>query len=657
MKNPLRLTALAALLSLLPLQLSATPYASGVTNDAGTVRFILNEDADNVTVTLNDGAITNDLGALSQGAHSFNLDGASNFQIRVSKASANGFVRPSGANSTFNTLVTPRGTVRQTSSDANPLLSFNLPRGLTVNRNPKSPYFGRIYVANSTAGTVTSNATARVVGDGIYVLNADQSDALGTGDAAQDGGLAGEFSAGGAASPYRLTIGEDDNLYISDWSDPNGTLFVTDPNLSAGSGTNVLPGLKGANVPVGTDRVHGSIHQAHVEGSLADQNLTVYTLDEDLQENRTTSSLTQLNSLWRYDIGGTLPEPYNGDPGSITMPTRLFTPNEALREGINYAAPVTSLERSASGYFYIIVNRQNNGGNSGLIVRDPSGGAVWNSSAATRDATGLTTSDYCFDAYDVSITIDQKYVVSLRRNSQAFVIPLTNNVPDLARRLVLLSFPTSTATTGRAVRFDAAGNLYIVSTHLQMLRVFSPGGTTLAVTGNNAEGTDGTFRLVTAPVFRMHPENKFVDIGHTLSLVSYVEGMGEVSYQWQLNGTNIDGATSMIYSKENFEEADAGEYTLIASNELGEATSSIGTVAVTPPPVIDALTISNPDEVVITWSSISGRTYRVEFNPDLAPFGWYHIGDVVAAGVTSSITNNPMGADKSFYRVTLLPLP
>jgi hypothetical protein len=644
---------LAALLSFLPAALQATPYASGVTNDAGTIRFILNEDAHDVQVTFDGGTGTNELGALTKGSHSFSLGAATNFQIRVSKASANGFVHKGTANSTFNTLVSPRGVLLQISSDADPLLSFSLPRGLTVNRNPRSPYFGRIYVANSSAGTVTSNATARVLGDGIYVLNADQSDALGMGDTPLDGGLAGEFAAGGTASPYRLTIGQDDNLYISDWSDANGTLFVTDPNVGAGSGANVLPGLKGAAVPVGLDRVHGSINQSVVEGSLAEGNLTVYTIDEDLQDDRTTATLTQLNSLWRYDIGSALPPVYSGDPSSITMPTRLFTPGG--RAGINFVAQTMDMERGPSGHFYITDNRQNNGSTSGLIVRDPTGGAVWNSSSTTLAMTGLNTSDYCFEAYGVSVSADQKYVVSLRRNSQCFVIPLTNNVPDLYGRLVVLTFPSAATTTGRAVRFDAAGNLYVVSTHLQMLRIFSPGGTTLAVTGDDATGTNGTFRLVTAPVFRVQPNSQYVDVGNSFTLVSYVEGMGEVSYQWQFNGTDIDGETSITYSKSNFQLEDAGNYTLVASNELGVATSSTAVLAVTPAPVILSLDLLTANEVVTTWSSVTGRTYRVEFNLDLDPLGWQTIADVLATNVTTSVTNDPFGADQQFYRVVLLP--
>ena len=622
----------AVLLPCFTSTLQATPYASAVTNDSGTIRFILNEDAGSVVVLLDSGTVTNDLGALTKGAQSFSLAGATNFQIRVSKTSGNGFTHPTGASSTLNSLSYPRGTILQTSSDADSLLSFNLPRGMTVNRNPKSPYFGRVYVANSSAGTVTSNATARVVGDGIYTLNADLTDALGMGDTPLDGGLASDFSAGGTACPYRLTIGQDDNLYISDWSDANGTLFVTDPNVSAGSGQNVLPGLKGGAVPVGLDRVHGSINQSVVEGSLADGNLTVYTIDEDLQSDRATTVKSELNGLWRYDIGGSLPPVYNNDPNSITMPAKLWSPSG--RAGIGYVAQTMDMERGTSGHFYINDNRQNNGSSAGLIVLDPNGNLLWNSSSRTRDMTGVTTVDYCYYGYAVSTSVDQKYVVVARYDSRCILVPMIDNIPYLEGRLVLLTF--SSGNMARAVRFDAAGNIYMTTTSLQMMRVFSPGGTTLAVTGGDTTGTNGTFRLVTAPVFRQSPATQFVDVGRSFQLVSFVEGMGEVAYQWQLHGTNLPGATSCVYTNTDFSEADAGPYTLVASNELGVATSAIGTVSVTPPPVLQTPALVGPDQLALTWSSVSGRTYRVLSNPDISISNWQEGPDVVATASTTS---------------------
>jgi hypothetical protein len=70
------------------------------------------------------------------------------------------------------------------------------------------------------------------------------------------------------------------------------------------------------------------------------------------------------------------------------------------------------------------------------------------------------------------------------------VVPLINGIPELGSRLQFHGMGT-TAAQGRDVAFDAAGNIYAISQGAQLLRVFSPGGTTTATTGS-----DGTFSVV-----------------------------------------------------------------------------------------------------------------------------------------------------------------
>src|SRR5438093_2261193 len=120
----------------------ANPYASGVRNANGNVSFTLNEGADDVMVVFDGGASTQDLGARDKGTHSFTLGAASSFEIVVTKRAPSVW-----------TLI---------SSDTNRLMQFNSGRGVAVNMHADSPYFGRIYVANSAAGTTTSG---RPVGD------------------------------------------------------------------------------------------------------------------------------------------------------------------------------------------------------------------------------------------------------------------------------------------------------------------------------------------------------------------------------------------------------------------------------------------------------------------------------------------------------------
>src|SRR5882724_49422 len=98
MKNPMNcLTKMKKLVPLLTavgfltleMRLQATPYASGITNNAGTVSYILNESADSVKVVFDGDGIgnTNDLGAMTKGVHSFSLGSHTSWQIEVKKSS------------------------------------------------------------------------------------------------------------------------------------------------------------------------------------------------------------------------------------------------------------------------------------------------------------------------------------------------------------------------------------------------------------------------------------------------------------------------------------------------------------------------------------------------------------------------------------------
>jgi hypothetical protein len=64
----LRGLVLALALTALSSQVApAHPYASGITNVGGTIKFILNEAADDVSVYFPQNNTTNDLGALAKG--------------------------------------------------------------------------------------------------------------------------------------------------------------------------------------------------------------------------------------------------------------------------------------------------------------------------------------------------------------------------------------------------------------------------------------------------------------------------------------------------------------------------------------------------------------------------------------------------------------
>ena len=454
---------------------TATPYASSLTNDNGTVSFRLNESADNVKVVWNGGLNSVDLGALPAGLHVNNAGVVGIFQVVAVKVSPTGYAIPVGPN---------RGGTNVISTDGS-LVRFPQPRGVAVNTDPTSPYFGRVYVANGAAGAITNTAFAgtRTAGDGIYMLNPDMSDALGLGDTASSGGL--DFATGGAVTPYRISLGIDGNLYVADWSDSTGSLYVTDPNVSTGSGANVLGGPTGSPFPVTATRIHGSIAASIVEGSLGAGNLTAYVIDEDLQPDPTLGTANARNSIWRHDIGSAL-------PGPQVLPTRIGT----TTPWIVTVSQTMDLSRGPNGNFYVNNYRSAGTDRGGLYVVDANGALLWDSLSASRTLLNDAAAPDLLRATGggaVSPSGDYVAVINIETNGIT-VVPLVGGIPDLARRLVFNGMQTG-SPQGRDLAFDIAGNLYAVSQGAQLLRAFSPGGSTTTTTGS-----DGTFSLTRPPV-------------------------------------------------------------------------------------------------------------------------------------------------------------
>ncbi|MGB4256179.1 MAG: hypothetical protein WBL15_00590, partial [Phycisphaerae bacterium] len=120
-------------LACLPAAAMAIGYASGVTQTGNNVSFVLNQDSTNVEVVFDGGASSLPLGALTKGAHSFDMTGHTSYQIKV------------------RTVTTPGWTMISTDDAATS--AFYVPLGVSVNRNAGSPNFGSIYVSNAVSGT------------------------------------------------------------------------------------------------------------------------------------------------------------------------------------------------------------------------------------------------------------------------------------------------------------------------------------------------------------------------------------------------------------------------------------------------------------------------------------------------------------------------
>lgn len=166
------------------------------------------------------------------------------------------------------------------------LPAYACPRGVAVNNNPYSPFFGNVYVTEA-AGSV-------VEGSGLYAYDA----LLNGGDQLYTKGWSKS-----PASPMRVTIGQDDDMiYITDWSDDTTNIHIVNP-ADLTQETLVFGGVRdtasnnGVYMTATGKPIHGSMPSCYVTGK--DETRVLYTFDEDIQMR----GIKNPKSLLRYDIG------------------------------------------------------------------------------------------------------------------------------------------------------------------------------------------------------------------------------------------------------------------------------------------------------------------------------------------------------------------
>jgi hypothetical protein len=489
----------------------AVPYASGISNVAGTVSFYLNENSDNVKVIFDGGGTgnTNDLGALTKGKQSFALGSHSSWEIHVSKSATPGWTK--------------------TSADTNVWAQFYSPSGVAVNKNPTNlALFGRIYVAEAASGKTAAGRTT--VGDGIFILNPDQSDALGRGDTASVGSInfdPGSSTTSAGRSPNKIEVGEDNYLYIGDWSTVNGTVFRTDPDVTTSEEV-----LLGAGNGMWDSTVHTTINGSPVaKGSLAEGTLQLWTIDGQYAGGG------GYNRLVQYDILAT-PLPYNSAP-TVVMRSA----------GVPGVMDVNSdLAIAPDGKFFLSNNRQ--AGTAGvyeadrvnLRVMDTDGLTVlWDSLSNSLAAAQST--DVFAGARAVAVSPDGKKVALIRNDTKTWVMNLTNGIPDIGSRILVPTFTvasTSTTSHRRDIGFDAAGNLYAVNNGSERLEVWSPGGSFTAITRSS-----GSFELTAPPtvVTASAPTNLVSEADGTFTFTLNREGDSgsALTVNYTVTGTAVSG--------------------------------------------------------------------------------------------------------------------
>ncbi|MBI4622734.1 MAG: immunoglobulin domain-containing protein [Verrucomicrobia bacterium] len=141
----------------------------------------------------------------------------------------------------------------------------------------------------------------------------------------------------------------------------------------------------------------------------------------------------------------------------------------------------------------------------------------------------------------------------------------------------------------------------------------------------------------TLPVLTTQPAGQTVTAGAAVTFAAAASGTPAPAFQWRKNGTPIPGATNATLTLTSVTIADAGTYTVVATNAAGSAISAEATLTVNSGPV-GAARLSNlsvraamaAGQTLIVGFSMSGGSRSVlvrGVGPTLASFG---LGDTMA---------------------------
>lgn len=152
------------------------------------------------------------------------------------------------------------------------------------------------------------------------------------------------------------------------------------------------------------------------------------------------------------------------------------------------------------------------------------------------------------------------------------------------------------------------------------------------------------------------PQSTNVKVGGSAGFSVAASGSPPLSYQWQLNGTNISGATATNYLIPDVQLTNAGNYTVVVTNIVGTVTSVVANLSVLCPPELISPSFNTSTNFTFSLKGFAGNNYLVESATNVSSTNWIPI--TIVSNGTGSLTftdTNVQACPIRFYRAIVLP--
>jgi len=154
------------------------------------------------------------------------------------------------------------------------------------------------------------------------------------------------------------------------------------------------------------------------------------------------------------------------------------------------------------------------------------------------------------------------------------------------------------------------------------------------------------------PAVLNQPRSRSVLHGETATFNVFATGDATLGYRWLFNGTTLPGATNTSITVTNIQSTNAGNYSVIVTNQSGSTTSRVAVLRVKttdfPPLLADDFDTNTSTNWNIFWGASDGTPdYTVDFAFD------HRLTSYIFNGVTALIPPAPNSPDNSTRAVKL----